>query len=58
MVDRSVEAGEESDEQVVEHLEDGHQAEPHGQAEEAAGVGHETAKEERMVNEESGWSGW
>ena len=40
---------------VVEDLEDADEAEAHAEAEEAAGVGHETAHEEGMFNEESGW---
>ena len=48
-MDRSVEAGEESDEQVVEDLEDGDEAEAHGEAEEAARVGHEADEGDLLV---------
>ena len=49
VVDRPVEAGEEPDEQVVDDLEDGHQAEPHGQAQQAARVGHEADEGDLLV---------
>ena len=48
-MDRSVKSGEYPDEQVVDDLEDGDEAEAHGEAEEAAGVGHEADEGDLLV---------
>ena len=48
-MDRSVKSGEYPDEQVVDDLEDGDEAEAHGEAEESAGVGHEADEGDLLV---------